>query len=238
MNGTLIFILVVSSFSGMAQTFYSETETRMEGVPAMFAKVGEFKIRSYFTREKTIIITQSQAGKTTMLFRNDSALFVNGKECYADSKANIAAVNDKQMQYEDIQIEKHNDVRTILNYPCETATIRFKVKNGVFTTSQSMLVYYTTHLQDSAFKLSSFADHETVLTKAMMELKGTVLLTELSSGSIKTFSEVKKLENVPFSSEYFKLDNKKCKKMMTYKEYSDKMSRQNTTSPHFNSFSR
>lgn len=232
MKTYLILILFFLSGWSFAQTIYTESETRMEGAPSMFAKMGETKSMTYHANEKTLIITEMQNTKATTLLKSDSVTYVNGRDCYTDSKKNFDEVNAERAVYENVEVEKNPAKKKILGYECHSATIKFKVKNGVMSTKQTMIVWYSPELKEtfSGALPSSAADYENPLAKAMATLNGMVLVTEVSFGGFTTISEVKKIEIIGFKEEQFNIDTRKCKKMMTYKQFAEEMDKRDARS--------
>lgn len=233
-NILLIILTVLFGIIKSQNGIYMEGETKMEGLPALFTKSMDVKIKSYYKKDKSLIELNTTGGVMKTLTIGENVQFTSGRDCYSDTQSEINKLQQEDVIFENVVVKLEPETKTILNYVCKKAVISYKSKVNSYTSDYETVVWYTDKINvDGVNKLAGIdgAQQANEYVKAMQSLNGFVLSTEQSVklNNMKTTYTVTKLEVKDLDDELFKLNTKKCSKMRTYKEHKNEMKKKDAT---------
>jgi hypothetical protein len=228
---SLFVLWLVAASAASAQTgAYIQGETRVEGLPGFLAKTMNMTMKMWQAKNKSLAEIKRQSGTQYLLTVDDQVTLADGKDCYTDTKQQIAGYHDDDFTIEDLQVTKTAQTKTLLGYPCRHATITYNVRAQGVVSAMAAQVWYSSAISmeglDPAAGMYT-PDLENDYSRALRELGGFVLGTEqlMKSSGMTTIFSVTRFEKQDIPDATFKIDTGKCKKMMTYKEFKEEMRR-------------
>ncbi len=225
-NNLTVVLFVAFGILKSQNGVYCEGEVKMEGLPKMFAKMMDMKIKSYNKKDKNLIEQETKKGPMKTLTVGDNVTFTNENDCYEDKKSEIAKFMDNDFTFENVVVKNYDENKKILIYECKKAIITYIVKSKGTNTENEVVVWFTGNLEgvnNLAGVQGSENDNDYI--KALKNLNGCILSTEQTVKNTKTKAiyMITKLEFKDLADDIFKLDTKNCEKMMNYKEFRDLM---------------
>ena len=224
---TLVLLTFISS-SVLAQSLFVKTESSVEGMPAMVAKLSKSSSTSFYkdnrvkTEIKTMMFSQVQITET------DKVTIFNSAEtnCAIITKAELLEDSlENDVYATEVQIEKTNETKKILGYDCVKTIIRYKVANTdskvvglesemTFWTTTAVIIPKTKQPMPELMKKNA-------LTVAIQSVEGFPMQIEtwMKANGVKTIGTVTEINTKDIKESEFELDSKKCKKTMNLKEY-------------------
>lgn len=164
--------------------------------------------------------------KVTMVSRDRSPNDICGQGTREELK-DINDENKTTATYEDVEVEKTKKTTKILGYVCKQAIIKYKMVSMGFKMKQEVEVWYTEEIKTKInTDPSAPAGVSNPYTDAVTSLGGMVLKQTTKANGMKLVElEVTECKENIVEDSMITTDEilKDCKKMLTLKEYYDKM---------------
>ncbi len=205
---------------------YVEGAVKVEGgMAAMLGKMWNSSYKHYQKKEKTLVQIEKYNTKQFMLTVGENVSLVDGKDCYSDTKTEIAKYDNEDYKIENVDVVNNTETTRILGYECKSAVISYSGKANGTSFNTSVRVWYTDKINTeevgNTLALQG-TEQDNDYTKALRKL-GFVLRTEQTEVGMTITTSITKVEIKDIGDDVFSLDTKKCKKMMSYKEFKEEM---------------
>ena len=212
------------------QASYIEGTLKVEGVPAFIASKLDMSIKALQKDNKSLFTITRPDGVQTKLTVGEKVTVTDKKDCYSDSKSEIAKYNDDDYSIENFTATETGSTREIAGYKCNSRLFTYVTRAKGYATEQSTTVWYTAEsiagIVNSPSAITG-TDNDNDYSRAMVQLPGIVMSAETvtKSTGMKTIFMVSKIELRNADDGVFNIDLSKCKKMMNYREFMEEMKR-------------
>ncbi len=219
-----------------SQSLYVKTETEMEGLPAMIAKMSKSSTETWMkpgkskTRTKLMTYTQTQYNtENEVLILNTAdpkCVKITKHELTEDSIINNVYTSE-------VVVKKTNETKSILGYPCTKTIITYKAANNErdgIKMSYEMTLWVCTSLK---FSNTQSAVLETTkrnsLGVALQQMEGFVLRSEtlVKENNMKIIVSATSVSEKTIDDGEFEPKAGACDKFMSLREYNTFLKKQN-----------
>ena len=231
--------LVVLALNNLfyAQSLYVKSETEMEGVPAMIAKMSKGTTETWMkpgkTKTKTKLMTYTQTQYNTG--EGVIILSTTDPKCVKISKHELSEDSIINNVYtSDVVVKKTNETKTILGYPCTKTIVTYKAANNerdAVKMSYEMTLWVCTSLKFSnnpSVGLESTKRNS--LSVALQQIEGFVLRSEslVKENNMKIIVTATAISEKTINDVEFEPTVGACDKFMSLREYNAYLKKQNT----------
>ncbi len=231
--------LVVLALNNLfyAQSLYVKSETEMEGVPAMIAKMSKGTTETWMkpgkTKTKTKLMTYTQTQYNTG--EGVIILSTTDPKCVKISKHELSEDSIINNVYtSDVVVIKTNETKTILGYPCTKTIVTYKAANNerdAVKMSYEMTLWVCTSLKFSnnpSVGLESTKRNS--LSVALQQIEGFVLRSEslVKENNMKIIVTATAISEKTINDVEFEPTVGACDKFMSLREYNAYLKKQNT----------
>lgn len=237
MKSLLLLVVLVLNARLFAQSLYVKSETEMEGVPAMVAKMSKGTTETWMkpgkTKTKTKLMTYTQTQYNTG--EGVVILSTTDPKCVKISKHELSEDSIINNVYtSDVIVKKTNETKTILGYTCTKTIITYKAANKEreeIKMSYEMTLWVCSSLNfanNSAAGLESTKRNS--LGVALQQVEGFVLRSEtlVLENNMKIVVTATAISEKTIPDVEFEPTVGACDKSMSLKEYNAYLKKMNS----------
>jgi hypothetical protein len=231
--------LVVLALNNLffAQSLYVKSETEMEGVPAMIAKMSKGTTETWMkpgkTKSKTKLMTYTQ----TQYNSGEGIIILNTTDpkCVKISKHELSEDSIINNVYtSDVVVKKTNETKTILGYPCTKTIVTYKAANNqrdAVKMSYEMTLWVCTSLKFSNTPSAGLeSTKRNSVSVALQQVEGFVLRSEtlVKENNMKIIVTATAISEKTIADVEFEPTVGACDKFLNLREYNAYLKKQNT----------
>lgn len=232
---TLIVLALNNLF--FAQSLYVKSETEMEGMPAMIAKMSKGTTETWMKPGKLKTKTKLMSYTQTQYNTGEGVIILStvDPKCVKISKHELAGDSVINNVYtSDVVVKKTNETKTILGYPCTKTIVTYKAANNerdAVKMSYEMTLWVCTSLKFSnnpSVGLESTKRNS--LSVALQQIEGFVLRSEslVKENNMKIIVTATSISEKTIDDVEFEPTVGACDKFMSLREYNAYLKKQNT----------
>ncbi|MES2678458.1 MAG: hypothetical protein V4635_01175 [Bacteroidota bacterium] len=225
---SLLFVILFAVAFCSGQNFYFKTEVNIEGVPAMFAKMG--KSTSDFYQKGNKIKTASTVMNATqeVISLEDQVTITNTHEpkCALITRAELVEDSlENDVKATDVSAEKTSETEKFLGYTCAKTIVRYKIDG--FEHQSNYWCTKEINAPKPAKKPLEYTKRNSLFV-VMQQLDGFPLKTEtiMNFNGMKTISTVTEVNTKEIDDAVFEPLTGLCKKPMNMAAYKQELLRQ------------
>jgi len=231
--------LVVLALNNLffAQSLYVKSETEMEGVPAMVAKMSKGTTETWMKPGKTKTKTQLMTYTQTHYNTGEGVVILNTADpkCVKISKHELSEDSIINTVYtSEVVVKKTNETKNILGYPCTKTIVTYKAANnerdGV-KMSYEMTLWVSTSLKSPNYSSTGLeCTKRNSLNAALQQVDGFVLRSEtlVKENNMKIIVDVKAISEKTIADVEFEPTVGACDKFLNLREFNAYLKKQNT----------
>jgi Domain of unknown function (DUF4412) len=236
MKSLFLLIVFVLNTRLFAQSLYVKSETEMEGVPAMVAKMSKGTTETWMkpgkTKTKTKLMTYTQTqyntdeGVVILSTVDPKCVKISKRELSEDSIINNVYTSD-------VIVKKTNETKTILGYTCTKTIITYKAANNerdAVKMSYEMTLWICTALNFANNPTAGFeSTKRNSLSVALQQVEGFVLRSEtlVRENNMKIIVTATAISEKTIADVEFEPTVGACDKFMSLREYNAFLKKQN-----------
>ncbi|HOZ87876.1 MAG TPA: hypothetical protein PL029_08965 [Bacteroidia bacterium] len=225
---TLSFFALCAIACCSAQNFYFKTEVTIDGVPAMFAKMGK-STTSFYQKGNKIKTASTTMNATQEVITVEDQVTITNKndpKCVVITRAELVEDSlENDIRSTDVTVEKTTDTEKFLGYTCVKTIVRYKIDGFNYQSNY----WCTTEIKvpDPGKKPLEYTKRNS-LSAAVQQLEGFPLKTEttMAFNDMKTISTVTEVNTKEIDEAVFEPLTGLCKKPINLAAYKQELLRQ------------